>query len=485
MTVSAASQLLSGTFSHVINGKPYDHGGSAKMMDVLNPATEQAIAQVPVATKEVLDEAVDAAHKAFASWSKTTWDERAKLVSAWGQDYRDMIPELAKLLTAEQGKSAMFAKLECDSILPWFDRLANCKLGEEVIYESETHRAVQRYVPLGVAGLICPWNFPILLALWKVLQGVLTGNCVVLKPSPFTPLCDIRIIESAQKHFPPGVVQIIVGDDSLGPWITEHPRIQKISFTGSTATGRLVARSCAATLKRFTLELGGNDPNVVLPEQDDLAHVAQQVALNAFFNSGQVCIASKRIYVHEDIYDQFSQAVAQAAQNLKVGPGDQEGVMFGPVNNKMQYNKVGEFFKDSQDKGHKFLTGGAPTDGAGYFYPLSVVDNPPEDSKIVQEEPFGPIVPLLKWKDEDDLIRRVNDSEWGLGAIVWGSNLERVERIARQIESGTVWTNSQVELVPEVPFGGMKSSGIGAESGKQGLASYCALQVLYLPKAKV
>lgn len=481
MTVTLASRLLEGSFSHVINGRSVEHG-DAKMLDVINPATEQVLAQVPIATKETLDQAVDAAHKAFPDWSKTTWAERARLVSTWGQDYRKMIPELAKLLTAEQGKAAMFATMECQQITLWFDELAKNELTEQVVHESETHKAVQRYLPLGVCAGITPWNFPVLLMLWKVLQALVTGNCIIIKPSPFTPLCDIRIIESAQKHFPPGVVQIVVGDDNLGPWVTEHPRIQKISFTGSTVTGRLVAKSCAATLKRFTLELGGNDPCVVLPEQDDLSGIATQVLLASFYNSGQVCVAAKRIYVHESIYDEFSAAMAENSKNLKVGPGDGEGVMFGPINNKMQYNKVGEFFKDSQDNGHKFLTGGAADAGDGYFYPLTLVDNPPESSKLVQEEPFGPIVPLLKWSDEEDLIKRVNDTQWGLGSTIFGSDLKRVERIARRIESGTVWTNSLQEMHPNVPFGGMKCSGVGSEGGKPGLSSYCAIQVLWLKK---
>ncbi len=481
MTVGVASKLLDAPFSHVINGKSVDAKG-AKMLDVIDPATEKVIAQVPIATKDTVDQAVDAAHAAFPSWSKTSWDERAKLLEQYGEEFKAMTPELVKLLTAEQGKALMFSQHECDSILPWFTELAKVRLEEKVKHEDETHRAVERYLPLGVCAGIVPWNFPILLMLWKVTQAIVTGNCIIIKPSPFTPLCDIRIIEAAQKIFPPGVVQIVVGDDNLGPWITEHPRIQKISFTGSTVTGRLVAKSCSATLKRFTLELGGNDPCIVLPQQSDMATAAQNVLLSAFFNSGQVCIAAKRIYVHEDIYDEFKATLAQVVQNFKVGPGNEEGVMFGPINNKMQYNKVAEFFEESKNKKFNFISGGEVEKKDGYFYPLSIVDNPPEDSKLVQEEPFGPIVPLLKWKDEADLLKRVNDSQWGLGATVWGSDNAAAERIARQVESGTVWINRMVSHHPAVPFGGMKSSGIGAEHGSSGLAAYCQVQAIWLPK---
>ena len=483
MAIGVASKLLDAPFSHVINGKTVDTKG-AKTLDVIDPATEKTIAQVPIATKDTVDQAVDAAHAAFPAWSKTTWDERAKLLEQFGEEFKSMVPELVKLLTAEQGKSHQFAQHECDSILPWFTELAKVRLDEKVVHESETHKAIERYVPLGVCAGIVPWNFPILLMLWKVTQALITGNCIIIKPSPFTPLCDIRIIEAAQKIFPPGVVQIVVGDDNLGPWITEHPRIQKISFTGSTVTGRLVAKSCSATLKRFTLELGGNDPCVVLPSQTDLATTAQNVLLSAFFNSGQVCIAAKRIYVHEDIYDEFKATLAQVVKHFKVGPGDEEGVMFGPINNKMQYGKVGEFFDEARKNNFNFVAGGDKAEQKqGYFHPLTIVDNPPEDSRLVTEEPFGPIVPLLKWKDEANLVKRINDTQYGLGSTVFGSDIEAAERIGRQIESGTVWINCLVQHHPTVPFGGFKSSGIGAEHGKNGLSAYCQVQALWIPKA--
>ena len=483
MTVSHLSQLLNQPFSHVINGKSYPLEG-AKLLDVIDPATEKSLAKVPIATKEVLDQAVDAAHVAFQSWGKTSWAERARCVQAWREDYNKLLPELAKLLTNEQGKSAQLAQMECSLVLKWFDHMPQLELAEKEIHQTETHRIVQRYYPLGVAGGIVPWNFPVLLMMNKVISAVVTGNCIIIKPSPFTPLCDIRIIESAQAHFPPGVIQIVSGDDSLGPWVTEHPRIQKISFTGSTATGRLVARSCAATLKRYTLELGGNDPCIVLPEQSDLASVAQSVLISATMNSGQVCIASKRIYVHDSIYDQFAQALVEVSKHMKVGPGHEDGITHGPINNKMQFDKVGEFFADSQRNGHKFLTGGVVDKQQGYFYPITLVNNPPESSKLVREEPFGPIVPLLRWSDEADLVKRANDTEWGLGAIVWGSDLAKAERIARQLESGTVWINSLQVNTPEVPFGGAKSSGIGAEFGREGLVSYTQLQAIFVSDEK-
>lgn len=477
------SKLLQGSFSHIINGKSYDAKG-AKTLDVIDPATEKPIAQVPIATREILDEAVDHAQKAFTTWSKTSWSERAKLVKAVGEEYKELSDDLAQLLVKEQGKSTVFAQGEVNLVHEWFDRMPGMEIKEQVTYETDKARAIEQYVPLGVSAGIVPWNFPVLLMCWKIIPAILTGNTIIIKPSPFTPLCDVRIVELFNKHLPPGVVQIVLGDDNLGPWITEHPKIRKVSFTGSTATGKLVAKSCSATLKRFTLELGGNDACIVLPDVD-IEKAAPNVLLSAMFNTGQVCHAAKRIFVHEDIYDKFAKAMADTAKQSGVGPGDKEGVMYGPLNNKMQFDKVSEFFAQSQAEGHTFLTGGQITKGTGYFAPLTLVDQPPEDSRLVQEEPFGPIVPLLKWKDDDDVLKRVNDSSWGLGATIWGTDLERVEKLARGVEAGVVWTNQAMEQHPEVTFGGFKSSGIGAENGIAGMKGWCQVRSIYLQKSKV
>ncbi|KAF2212637.1 hypothetical protein CERZMDRAFT_40860 [Cercospora zeae-maydis SCOH1-5] len=477
----SSPKLLSGPFSHIINGKPYDANG-AKTLDVINPATEEKIASVPIATREVLDEAVEHAQKAFESWSQTSWQERAKLIKAVGEEYKTMSNDIVELLVLEQGKATAFAKGEVDLVNEWFERQPSMEIKEKVVWENEETKAIEQYVPLGVTAGIVPWNFPVLLMIWKIIPAVLTGNTIIIKPSPFTPLCDVRCVELFNRHLPPGVVQIVLGDDSLGPWVTEHPKIRKISFTGSTATGRLVAKSCSATLKRVTLELGGNDACIVLPDVD-IEKVAPTILLSAFFNSGQVCHASKRIYVHEDIFDKLSQALVHAAKQAGVGPGQNEGVMYGPLNNRQVYEKVSEFFADSQQNGHDFLTGGQIPEGPGFFAPLTLVNNPPETSRLVQEEPFGPIVPLLKWNDDKDVIKRVNDSSWGLGATIYGTDLARVEKLARQVEAGVVWTNTMMQQHPEVPFGGFKGSGVGCENGEAGLKGWCQVRSIYLAKA--
>ncbi|EME78230.1 uncharacterized protein MYCFIDRAFT_87747, partial [Pseudocercospora fijiensis CIRAD86] len=433
--MASAKLIQQGPFSHIINGKPYDQK-NAKTLDVINPATEEKVASVPIATREVLDEAVEHAQKAFESWSKTTWQERAEKIKAVGEEYKTLIGDLAELLVLEQGKATSFAQGEVAAVNEWFE---------------------------------------LLLMIWKIIPAVLAGNTIIIKPSPFTPLCDVRCVELFNRHLPPGVVQIVLGDDNLGPWVTEHPKIRKISFTGSTATGKLVARSCAATLKRMTLELGGNDACIVLPDVD-VAKVAPTILFSAFFNSGQVCHAAKRIYVHEDVYEKLSGALVEASKQAGVGPGQNEGVMFGPLNNRQVYEKVSEFFADSEKNGHDFLVGGKIPEGPGFFAPLTLVNNPPENSRLVQEEPFGPIVPLLKWNDDDDIIKRVNDSSWGLGATIYGKDLARVEKLARQVEAGVVWTNTMMQQHPEVPFGGFKSSGVGCENGEAGPQGWCQVR---------
>ncbi|KJX92118.1 aldehyde dehydrogenase (NAD+) like protein [Zymoseptoria brevis] len=476
-----SAKLLQGSFSHIINGKAYD-ASNAKTLDVINPATEEKLTSVPIATREVLDEAVKHSQKAFESWSKTSWEERAKLVEAVGKDYKELAADLTELLVLEQGKATPFAQGEVALVNEWFDRMPSMKIEERVAWEDDSLKAIEQYVPLGVTAGIVPWNFPVLLMTWKIIPAILTGNTIIIKPSPFTPLCDVRVVELFNKHIPAGVVQIVLGDDSLGPWITEHPDIRKISFTGSTATGRLVAKSCSATLKRYTLELGGNDACIVLPDVD-VDEVAPTVLLSAFFNSGQVCHAAKRIYVHEDVFDKLSAALVKAAKSAGVGPGSDEGVMYGPLNNRMVYEKVSEFFADSQKNGHDFLTGGTIPEGKGFFAPLTLVNNPPEDSRLVREEPFGPIVPLLKWKDDAEVLTRVNDSDWGLGATIFGKDLARVEKLARHVQAGVVWTNCMMQQHPEVPFGGFKGSGVGCENGTAGLKGWCQVRSIYLSKA--
>ncbi|KAH9235785.1 hypothetical protein K456DRAFT_34447 [Colletotrichum gloeosporioides 23] len=300
-------------------------------------------------------------------------------------------------------------------------------------------------------------------------------------PSPFTPYCGLKLVELAQQFFPPGVVQSLSGDDDLGPWLTSHTGIDKISFTGSTTTGKLVMQSASKTLKRVTLELGGNDPAIVFPDVD-VDKVAEKVAFFAFLNSGQICLNLKRIYVHESIFDQFKEALVKHVKGYNLGDGSQPGVTHGPLQNSMQYERVKTFFLDIESQGWKVAVGGNIEKSQGYFITPTIIDRPPEKSRLVVEEPFGPIVPLLSWSSEDEVISRANDTSMGLGASVWTNDLKKAAEVAKQIQAGNVWINTHFDLSPLAPFGGHKESGIGTEWGANGLKAFCNNQTLFLNK---
>ncbi|AKE01514.1 aldehyde dehydrogenase (plasmid) [Rhodococcus erythropolis] len=482
MTVESAQRALVDTdFVMTIDGKPESTSNRAP---VLNPATKKVVATVPVASRADLDRAVAAAQQAFVSWSKTPLVKRQAAVSAIGDLLEARAEEFIALLTSEQGKPRPMAEWEIFGSVAWFREIAKQSLPEEVLEDTKDRRVVSRHTPLGVVGAIVPWNFPILLMVWKIAPALVAGDTMIVKPSPFTPLCDLKLIELVQELLPPGVLSAVSGDDELGKWITSHPGISKIAFTGSTETGKHVMRSAADTLKRVTLELGGNDPAIVLPDVDP-KKVAPQVFWAAFQNNAQFCNAAKRIYIHDDVYDAVRDELVEYAKNVKVGDGAESDTELGPIQNEPQFLKVKEYFDDCTSNGYTFALGGQIDSNAdGWFVPVTVVDNPPEDSRLVAEEPFGPILPLLRWTDEADVIRRANDTIWGLGATVWGADLEAIERIGRQLEAGTVWLNEVHQYSPHQVFGGHKQSGIGAENSLHGLAEYTNHQTITINKAE-
>ncbi|KAJ1306299.1 hypothetical protein OPQ81_010998 [Rhizoctonia solani] len=467
-------------YTHIINGKPVT---SQTTLDVQNPATQKKIAEVPVATKEQLDEAVAAARAALPAWSAKSQDQRAQSLEQIAGIIEKNLPEYKQILVSEQGKTLANAEWELGGAILWLRETAKLRLPEKVIVDNDQMKIIERRVPIGVCAGIIPWNFPLMLCIWKLAPALLAGNTLVLKPSPFTPLTTLRFVKDIQAVLPPGVVNVLNGDDNLGPWITSHPDIDKVSFTGSSETGKKVMASASTGLKRLTLELGGNDPAIILPDVD-VAKVVPDVFWAALINNGQTCAAAKRLYVHEKIYDQFCEELAKFAKTVKTGNGADPESQLGPVQNLMQYKKVLSFFEDSKAHGYKFITGGDvnpnPTDGL--FIPVSFVDNPPDDSKLVSEEPFGPIVPLLKWSDEADVIKRANNSSLGLAASVWGKDLEAVERVARQIQAGTVCMNELNPATPFSAFGGHKQSGVGVENGMNGLLTYSNIQTFTLKK---
>lgn len=443
---------------------------SASRLDVRNPATGQVFAAVPDAGAAELEVAVAAARAAFPGWRDTPWATRAAIVNRIGETIAANAAELAAMLTREQGKPAEQAQFEVMAAAQWCQATATLTLPDREIEAGPGRRQVTRYVPIGVVAGISPWNFPVVLSIWKIAPALLAGNTLVLKPSPFTPMTVLRIGELVRDFVPAGVLNVITGGDALGPLMTAHPGFDKVSFTGSTATGRRVMESAAPTLKRLTLELGGNDAAIVMPDVN-VPETAEKLFWSAFANSGQVCVATKRAYVHNDIYDAFRDELAKLAAAVPMGDGSQQGTALGPIQNKPQYDRVKGLLADCEAKGYRLLQGDAP-DGDGFFVPVTLVDNPPEDSRIVQEEQFGPILPLVRFTDVQDAIAKANATDMGLAGTVWSADTDAAMRIAERMDTGNVWINEGLALSPFAAFGGRKQSGVGVENGIEGLMAY-------------
>jgi acyl-CoA reductase-like NAD-dependent aldehyde dehydrogenase len=445
-------------------------------MDVLNPATGAVVAQCPRASKAQLDRAVAAAKAAFAGWSAVSVQDRRSRISAMAEIITANADQLAGLLTSEQGKPLPDAKREVMGMAAFFRALSAFDLPVKVLEESENRRVEAHRLPLGVVGAIIPWNFPLLTIGFKVPPALLAGNTVVVKPSPTTPLSTLRFAELVAMVLPPGVLNVIADANDLGEAMTGHPDIRKISFTGSTDTGRKVMASASSTLKRMTLELGGNDAAIVLDDADP-KKIAPAIFRSAFFNSGQVCLAIKRLYAHESVYDELCEALVTEAKDWPVGDGLKQGSRIGPVQNRKQYDKVKELLREARDKG-RIIFGGNALDRPGYFIEPTIVADIEEGSCLVDEEQFGPILPVIRFSDVEDAVTRANGTSFGLGASVWSSNPERAKEIAGRLDAGMVWINKHAELVPTIPFGGAKQSGIGVEFAEEGLLEFTQLKII-------
>ncbi len=457
-----------------INGQDVD---TAAHLTVTNPANGDTLGTAPDAGMAELDVAIAAARAAFPKWRATPYAERQAVVVKVGEVITANAEELIRSLTLEQGKPTEQAQFEIFGASAWCAATAMLELPVFVLEDEPGHRIETHHVPIGVVGSISPWNFPVMLSVWKVVHAILAGNTMVLKPSPFTPLTVLRLGVLLRGVIPDGVLNIISGGDALGPMMTSHKGFDKISFTGSSATGRRVMESAAPTLKRVTLELGGNDAAIIMPDVD-VAATAESVFWSAFTNSGQVCIATKRAYVHDSIYDSFKSAITEIAKNVPMGDGSKQGTALGPIQNKAQYDRVKSLIEDSKANGYAMTQGYQPDETDGLFIPVTLIDNPPEDSRIVREEQFGPVLPLLRWTDEADVIARANDSEYGLGGTIWTKDIDAALRIAPQLETGSVWINEAMAAHPHAAFGGHKQSGLGSENGVDGLLEYTNPQTI-------
>ncbi|CAN5322162.1 aldehyde dehydrogenase family protein [soil metagenome] len=454
-------------FRMLVDGQLVD---GASSFDVVNPATAQAFARCPKADEALIDRAVAAAKKAFPAWAAKPIEERAALLMKLADAMEARAGEFASLLTSEQGKPLDQAMYEMMGSIYTLRAFAAMRIETKTLRDAGGNTVTEHRTPLGVVAAITPWNFPVILLMNKLGPALLSGNTMVAKPAPTTPLTSLLFGEICAEILPPGVVNIVCDQNDLGTKLTTHPDVAKVAFTGSTATGKKVMAAAAQGVKRVTLELGGNDAAIVLDDVD-ARQVARKVYGGAMANAGQICVAIKRAYVPAPMYDDFCDELAKLANEAVVGDGSMQGTQIGPVQNKMQFDKVNALLDDARTRG-TVLAGGTPLDRPGYFIPPTIVRDLDDDAPLVREEQFGPVLPVLSYTDIDDVIRRANDSDYGLGGTVWGKDVARATAVAKRIDTGTVWVNQYLAIDPSIPFRGTKQSGLGGELGEAGLNEY-------------
>jgi acyl-CoA reductase-like NAD-dependent aldehyde dehydrogenase len=464
-------------FTMTINGAAV---GSDQQLSVLDPATGRPFAECPDCSEAQLDQAVRAAKAALPAWQGDVEARRAALLKC-ADAIEARAQAIAPVLTQEQGKPLGKALEELYGAALWFRSTAALPLEDQLLREDENFRVELRRRPLGVVAGITPWNFPVLLAVWKIAPALLAGNTFILKPSPYTPLSSLALGEALREALPPGVFNVVSGGDQLGRWLTAHPEVRKISFTGSVATGKHIAAAAAPDLKRVTLELGGNDPAIVLADNNP-EKIAEKLFWSAFANSGQVCVAVKRLYVEEPIFPAVVEALGAIAERVKVGPGSAADSELGPLNNRAQFDRVSELVEDARSHGAKVVAGGKPLANEGYFYAPTILTDVAEGVRLVDEEQFGPALPVMSFKSVDEVLGRANGTHFGLGGSIWTEDLDRGAALARDLDCGTAWVNQHMNLAPDVPFGGVKWSGIGYENGPWGLAAFTEYQVINVAK---
>ena len=452
----------------------------ASTFGVINPANETVLALCPRADVAQLNDAVAAAKKALPAWAGTPLRDRANLLNRLADALAEAKDAFASLITHEQGKPLSQSAREIDRSVTVIRAFAAMDLPLKVLKETDAVRIVQQRTPLGVVAAIMPWNAPLRLLTAKVAPALIAGNVLVAKPAPTTPLTTLRFGELCAEILPPGVVNVVTDMNDLGDALTSHPDVALVSFTGSIATGKKVMASVAGSLKRLTLELGGNDAAIVLDDVDP-RKIAPRIFNAAMINSGQVCVAAKRVYVPDSMYDAICTELEKLATAAIVGDGLAAETQLGPLQNRAQFDKIQGFLAEARTAA-TVLADAAPQAGPGYFVRPRIVRDIPDDARLVREEQFGPLLPVLRYSNVDDAIARANDTEYGLGATIWSSDPQRAYEVALKIQSGVVWINTHLDLPPDMPVSWAKQSGLGTEMGQEGLEQFTQAKIINIAK---
>ncbi len=467
-------------YAFTINGKSVltEH-----TFEVKNPASGKLIGTASISSKKDVSDAVAAAKTAQPLWAARPDDERKSIINKVAEILSDNTDYLAQWITEEQGKplggpGSMFEMQAC---VGWTQVPASLDLPVEVVFEDDTRRDELHRKPLGVIGAIAPWNWPLMIAIWQIIPAIRAGNTVVLKPSEYTTIGTLEMVRLINTVLPPGVLNSVSGGGEIGTRLVEHHDIDKIMFTGSSSTARKIIESSEGNMARLTLECGGNDAAIILPGTD-VKTKAEDLFWGAFINMGQTCACAKRLYVHENDYDTVVEVLKQLASQMPMGNGMEEGIVLGPIQNKMQFDKVNDLVEDAKSRNAEVICGGKPLEGPGFFYPITLLGNVDNGYKIVDEEQFGPVLPIIKYKTIEDAIRKANDTKTGLGGSVWGDDMNMASEVASKIQAGTVWINQHGAIHPMVPFGGIKDSGYGVEFGIEGLKAVTRPQVISVKK---
>ncbi|WP_329353667.1 aldehyde dehydrogenase family protein [Streptomyces sp. NBC_01261] len=462
-----------------VNGKEVH---TSDTFGVDNPATGRVFAQAPDCSPDQLDDALQAASDALPLWRDDIAARRSALLAAAAR-IEESTEELATLLTLEQGKPLPDARFEVGLTALSLRTTAPLDLPREVIRDDDKERIEVVHQPMGVVAAITPWNFPLALAALKIGPALLAGNTVVLKPSPFTPLSSLALGIVLRDVLPPGVLNVISGRDPLGARLAEHSVPRKVSFTGSVATGKRVAEATAPDLKRLTLELGGNDAAILLDDVDLDVH-ADSLFWGAFANCGQICAAMKRLYVPRSRYTEVVDALADRARSVRVADGMLPGTQLGPLATAPQFARVQELVGEALAGGATAAAGGRRLDGDGYFFAPTILRDVEDGVRIVDEEQFGPVLPVIPYDDVEEALARANGTHFGLDGSVWSADPERAAALAARLECGTSWVNTHAVPTPGVPLGGHKWSGLGVEGGLAGLLSFTETKVLHVIRSR-